>query len=98
MLDIYQAFLVMLAVAALLYDRYLLFCLLSGLSVAVKLSSLFIIYGLTIYVVLVNSRRTAIIKLVQLVVLSAVAYLLVNVPLILHLGPQRWFELEVWMI
>ena len=100
MLDMAQTVMIVIAIASLLYwDNVVVFSIFAGLSISVKLSSAFILYGIILYlIVTAETRIRALIRILTVILVVSVVYLIVNVPLIIHFGPEEWFDLQMWMI
>ena len=86
MLDVYIGLFTILSVVALIYDRLMLSALFAGLAASVKYSGGFIILGVLPLLCMRGRWRDAL----RYLVVAAVSFIAVNLPLILYLGPAGW--------
>ncbi len=91
MLDIYAAFFIALSVWLALRRNYFLSALAIGLASACKFTGAFSVFAL--FVFMVYGRKTSVKKLIVYpFIVPIIIWLSSNAPLIIKLGPHRWFN------
>ena len=91
LLDVYLAFFIALSLLFAVYERYLLSSIFIGLSASVKLSGIFLVFVILIYLSFyTNYDRKRIVFLSYII--PFFTWFFVNIPLILKLGIRNWFQ------
>ncbi len=88
MLDIYAAFFLTLSAWLALRNNYFLSAVSLGLSASAKLTGVFPVVALLIYMLVI--RFNVIKSFVYPLIVSPVIWISVNIPLIIHYGVQNW--------
>ncbi len=90
MLDIHLAFFTTLALLFVVYDRPLAASVAGWLAFSVKFSGLFVILALYLYLRIY--RRERVLPSITKVLVPAVTYIIVSLPIISYLGVERWIS------
>lgn len=94
MLDIHQAFFIMLAFTFMLYDKPKLSALMIGFAGSVKYSGFFVIPALLLHMILSKKRIMEIIEAVFII--PILTFVIVNFPFIIHFGLYKWISDQIW--
>ncbi len=90
MLDIHLAFFTTLALLLIIYDKPFVSSVVAWLAFSVKFSGLFVV--LAVYLYLRIYKRERVLPSLAKSLVPAIVYLLVSLPLILHLGLSGWIQ------
>ena len=90
MLDVYAAFFLTLSAWLALKNKYFLSAISLGLSTSAKLTGVFPVIALLLYMLIINFN--VIKSFVYSLFVSFVAWVAVNIPLIIHYGVQTWIS------